>query len=469
MTARGAVGGAARYNPPMSSDLQALVAAIVADPSDDVARLVYADCLEEHGNAARAAFIRLQIEAERHHPDSNTRAAIETQAWELLAEHWIDWWGEVCAAVGFPMPAPRPRSRLGRFASNFGLRWTGGEPYRCRGFDVSWDYRTTYPTILGGVWDVTFQRGFPDGVKLNTAGTNVLPAWARVTPLRALSVEGGNPDSWLDGPHLASVRSVSVQQLYNPAGFLSVIGASQLSNLESMLIDIFPSEDDADPAPVAEALAQVIAAPWARRLKRLEIPLWDDRAAELVAGAKSLAGLEALALSLVSYMPYSDQPRLDGIAERVTTLARSQHLASVRELTVTGAYEPNVCRTLTANGNWTGLRKLTVANHLQDQLFAALLADARLPELEELRVGCVDFDFAKSGTAARSPLLKQLKHFSLSTNYRDLPALGAAVDANRIETLFVRLPTTHPGIRVDKSTLVALRNQFGDKLRIAYD
>jgi uncharacterized protein (TIGR02996 family) len=59
----------------MRSDLQALPAAIASDPSDDVARLVYADCPEEHGNAARAAFVRLQVEAERHHPDSGARRA----------------------------------------------------------------------------------------------------------------------------------------------------------------------------------------------------------------------------------------------------------------------------------------------------------------------------------------------------------------------------------------------------------
>src|SRR5215216_2835440 len=79
----------------MTSDLQALLAAVVADPSDDVARLVYADCLEESGNAPRAAFIRLQIEAERHHPYSNARAALDARARALFEQHWVEWWGEV--------------------------------------------------------------------------------------------------------------------------------------------------------------------------------------------------------------------------------------------------------------------------------------------------------------------------------------------------------------------------------------
>ena len=50
----------------MPPDHAALLAAILADPGDDLARLVFADYLEESGhpaNTARAAFIRAQIEA----------------------------------------------------------------------------------------------------------------------------------------------------------------------------------------------------------------------------------------------------------------------------------------------------------------------------------------------------------------------------------------------------------------------
>lgn len=46
-------------------DWPAFIAAIVADPDDDTARLVAADFLEENGDAERAAFIRIQIELAR--------------------------------------------------------------------------------------------------------------------------------------------------------------------------------------------------------------------------------------------------------------------------------------------------------------------------------------------------------------------------------------------------------------------
>lgn len=44
------------------SDEQFLLAAILANPADDTARLVYADWLEENGQRERAEFIRVQIE-----------------------------------------------------------------------------------------------------------------------------------------------------------------------------------------------------------------------------------------------------------------------------------------------------------------------------------------------------------------------------------------------------------------------
>lgn len=44
------------------TDGDALLAAILANPEDDNVRLVYADFLQEHGDAARAEFIRVQVE-----------------------------------------------------------------------------------------------------------------------------------------------------------------------------------------------------------------------------------------------------------------------------------------------------------------------------------------------------------------------------------------------------------------------
>jgi uncharacterized protein (TIGR02996 family) len=50
----------------VDSEEAALLAAIIANPECDTARLVYADWLQEHGQEDRAEFIRVQVELESH-------------------------------------------------------------------------------------------------------------------------------------------------------------------------------------------------------------------------------------------------------------------------------------------------------------------------------------------------------------------------------------------------------------------
>ncbi len=71
-------------SPPMS-DEDALLAAIIANPDEDTTRLVYADWLQENGQAERAEFIRLQI--------ANVgRPVVErSREGELLKQHQKRW------------------------------------------------------------------------------------------------------------------------------------------------------------------------------------------------------------------------------------------------------------------------------------------------------------------------------------------------------------------------------------------
>lgn len=73
---------------------EALLAAIIADPDDDLPRLVYADWLEEHGAAsdvARARLIRLQIELARTPDDDDRREAYKAECDRLIEHHWREW------------------------------------------------------------------------------------------------------------------------------------------------------------------------------------------------------------------------------------------------------------------------------------------------------------------------------------------------------------------------------------------
>jgi uncharacterized protein (TIGR02996 family) len=68
-----------------------LTRAILDAPDDDVPRLVYADWLEEHGDDARAEFIRLQCRLARLDSDDPDVEALRGRQRELLSAHQASW------------------------------------------------------------------------------------------------------------------------------------------------------------------------------------------------------------------------------------------------------------------------------------------------------------------------------------------------------------------------------------------
>src|SRR5262245_57384388 len=72
----------------------ALLQAVLDDPTDDAPRLVHADWLEEHGQAARAELIRAQCRLEQLPPADPRALDLARRADDLLAEHEAEWLGE---------------------------------------------------------------------------------------------------------------------------------------------------------------------------------------------------------------------------------------------------------------------------------------------------------------------------------------------------------------------------------------
>jgi uncharacterized protein (TIGR02996 family) len=74
------------------SDWAAFIQTIVAQPDDDTPRLVFADWLDEHDDAARAEFIRLQCEIARMTGTEGARlsaaAAREKELWKAHSQSW---------------------------------------------------------------------------------------------------------------------------------------------------------------------------------------------------------------------------------------------------------------------------------------------------------------------------------------------------------------------------------------------
>jgi uncharacterized protein (TIGR02996 family) len=66
---------------------EAFLRDVIANPDDDAPRLVFADWLEEHGQAKRAEFIRLQCRMARLGEEDPERDSLLERSEELLEEH----------------------------------------------------------------------------------------------------------------------------------------------------------------------------------------------------------------------------------------------------------------------------------------------------------------------------------------------------------------------------------------------
>jgi len=444
----------------MTSDLQALLAAIVANPADDMARLVYADCLEEQGNAARAQFIRLQIEAERHHPDSNTRATLEAQSRALFEQHWMEWWGEVCAAVGLIGQPDQPYKLAPQgIGLQFVFKPSRESELLARIFPRAnaETERRVEPSCIH------FRRGFPEAVSIfppnqtNRGLCAELGRWQKASPLTDLTAEGFSSvcsKDWPDGPHLRSVRRLTLQH-HDPLSQPPAFRSANLSCLEDLTLR---PETGVYDARFVDVPAMILSAPWGPQIRALDIQLQSKIEGARFLLAEILPQLESLRIDL----PWIDEDDDDFDQRRwLEELARSPHLAGLRRLKVTAKVPPDGMVPLIEKPTWANLRHLDL-DFLSGSRCDALLRSDYLSELEELRLTGVRLATETVQALVSAPLLKRVRHLALRGGYEDgrvLVPLVDAVDPARIETFAI-------GIQYfPERAANALRAKFDDRVR----
>src|SRR5262245_17450169 len=77
------------------NDNPQLLQAILDTPDDDGLRLVYADWLEEHGDASRAEFIRVQVERARLPAADPRQEGLKDRQGTLWADHGAAWYARL--------------------------------------------------------------------------------------------------------------------------------------------------------------------------------------------------------------------------------------------------------------------------------------------------------------------------------------------------------------------------------------
>jgi uncharacterized protein (TIGR02996 family) len=395
---------------------EAFLQAIREAPDDDGPRLVYADWLDEHGQADRAEFVRVQCERARGVQGSWGEALLQ-RARELLQAHWEEW-------VGPLREAARPAGR------KFGEHWFAGD---------------FHAEALS-----KFRRGFVDTLTLGAeeflARTGLL---ARLLPLRYLYLRGA-------GPQAGALAAVSYLD--------GVEGLSFIGYFEAPLT-----------ADGARALA---ASPHLGRLRTLDLYRNDigDAGMEALAGAAWLRGLQSLnaienGLSAAGLRSLAESPLAESLQglllgrddlgdEAAADLARSPLWPRLLLLSLNRAGIGPAGAASMAAAPLGNLRKLDMSDNLLGALGAERLAGAAcLRTLTWLHVRNCGLGDEGVEALARSPHLAGLQTLDLENNGitdRGVRALADSPHLRRLRTLTLR------GNRVSDAALAVVRHRIAD-------
>ena len=350
----------------MTSKERDFLDSIIADSDDDMARLVFADWLEENHNPERAEFIRVQIDRARlpHWDVRQVKLRIREQ--ELLKK-----------------------------------------------FEKVW--RAELPDIKDVKYE-GFHRGFVSAVKFKDFESMKahIAECRRATPIDAARVQWPRNDDSLKGmPDLPWVRHLTVlRQQFNTKEVTRLATSPILSTLRTLNVS--------ESALGIKGFRKLLSSPYLGNLRSLNAAKNSigNKGPKALAKAKSLTSLEELDLSDVStYGGYGGgyDPKLKetGLKE----LVNWPGMKRLRSLSISGSDIGRVgLQYLLSSENAVGLKKLVIRD--SDMFGQAMLEfglahkDLQLEELDLSMNMLEDFGFENLASAG---CLEELKVLNLET------------------------------------------------------
>jgi len=368
---------------------RAFLESIRESPDDDAPRLIFADWLDDHGDEARAEFIRVQCELARLSVRDERQPALVDRERALLAANRDGWLGPLSPALrggqaahfrrGFPEELTLRLAVMVQFADLFDAHVPAGRVTFHGPYGVPAMRALVASPRMG--WVAGLKYDYP---RTEEAGLPILAEAANLTGLVELSIRGGafttaGVRALASSPHLRQLRSLSLQFSNRP------------------------------PAEYAGSAQELARADVRLRLHSLTLEqLWTGPAgATALAGAAHLAELRELSFGgnvigddgarALAHSPY-----LRGLAK--LDLARN-------ECTPVGLAE------LADSAILDGVRHLHLSNNEIGDEGAKILADCpRLCRLTHLSLfRCALTDRGAEALAA-SPFLTQLTDLTLTVN-----------------------------------------------------
>jgi uncharacterized protein (TIGR02996 family) len=386
---------------------------IRAHPDDDGPRLVYADWLEDHGDPARAEFIRLQCELAKLAEGDKARRPLERRERQLLAGPGKAWRAPL-RKVG--LYAPNSDFRRG-FLDGARLRATTFVKHAAEIFRVAPLLRTLalyeperVVLSLAACPQLAHvcELEFLDPNQLGAEDVRVLAASPYLKNLRALDlgmaqVGDAGVAALAASPHLAGLTRLDLAYTgLGPAGARALAGSRYLKNLTDLSL--------------------------------LGDPI-GDAGAEALAASANLAGLTGLRLSVCGLGPagvraLTASPHLAGLTRLhldgnqlgdagVAALAEGPTPAALRVLYLQDAECGSAgAKALAAAAKFSQLRKLFFhgRNRIGNAGVRALAASPHLGRLAELRLEPGPLSAAAARALAGSPHLAGLGLLVLDGN-----------------------------------------------------
>lgn len=398
------------------SDGDALFAAILARPDEDVPRLAYADWLDEHrpdprpspaqGPSARAELIRVQCRLAQLTPADDEYTDLQDQSAALFA--WLNQYDPPLAEkVGAFEPAG------------------GGDDAFVRGFPYAYEIDFTSASAhalaraerdLKKLLATTTARAVRATCDVAPAGPAFvrLPALEAVVRLNVTAYYSEMPDlapALAAAPHLRNLRHLSTNSALTDADARALAGATHLVALEEFVANCGDLSVD--------GLRALAGAPWVRNLKRLALTGVTEPLLEALCAQPPFPRLGALDLS-------DNALRAAGVA----LLVRSKAFPHLIELNLArNTFGPEGIGALVRAKQWKLAALDLRACGLRTAGAVALAGWKGLSGVRVLDVAANAIGAKGVAALARSPHARSLRHLDLGYNHYGQSGLLAVADA----------------------------------------
>lgn len=382
-----------------------LLEAICANPDDNTARLVYADWLAEHGNEARAEFIRVQVERSALPEWDAQRVRLFARECVLLKQHEAQWRAE--------LPTIKYVS-WGEFRRGFVAQ---------AAFSTFTTFRSHLATCRAAApieaVEVRWPRGTDRGEEMEP-----LPGLREMT-ITSRFVHVSDIDRITDSPLLSTVRTLNVHRAaLGIDGFRRLVRSPHFQNLTALRAPFNAVGNGALGAISAvdtlPALTELDLSETGNYGRYNEDPIITADGASVLAEWPGLARFRALALS-------GNDLRQGGLR----ALLRSPHIGGLKQLTLrdnmfTG---PAIAEFARANPALQ-LDVLDLGeNVLEDSGAGHLVGAPCLRELKVLHLPRCELGTKAVNALAKAPFLRDLRVLDIGQNNIGTKGLSALLGA----------------------------------------